>query len=89
MNIGMQKKIPLLQKGDPPMQRGNPYFKDGYPEYRTWLNDRVASCQLLESSSVRGFIDKIAAIRGTNYSINHGVSSDLSLLLRISYFADI
>ncbi len=89
MNIGMQKKIPLLQKGDPPMQRGNPYFKDGYPEYRTWLNDRVASCQLLESSSVRGFIDKIAAIRGTNYYINHGVSSDLSLLLRISYFADI
>jgi hypothetical protein len=89
MNIGFQKKVPFIQKGDSPKQRFDPYFNKQYPDYRTFVNKKILDCEVLNNKYVRELLNNLENVYGAEYYTRHGIEQHIRRMLRISYFMEI
>lgn len=83
-NIGFQKKIPLLQKGDAPKFRAFPYFDRKNHDLRNHIRETITNMGFVDKKKVNCFLNEIDKIEKYNFYIKHGAEGKLLKLYRLA-----
>ena len=85
LNIGLHKKIPIIQQGNPPTFRKFPYFEEKYADFRNLVNELILSCDYLDREKVKKYLNIVTNERRYNFYIHHNAETNILLLLRLAY----
>jgi hypothetical protein len=85
MNIGYQKKIPLLQQGGAPKYRVYPYFDPENKDFKQLVRHQLENCRFLDKAKVQTYLSKIESVDHYNFYVAHNEEANIKTLLRLSY----
>jgi asparagine synthetase B (glutamine-hydrolysing) len=85
VNVGYQKKIPLLQQGGAPKYRIFPYFDPSNKDFKPLVRERLEKCSLFEKAHIKAYLDEIEKVEHFNFYVHHKEESNIMTLLRLSY----
>lgn len=83
-NIGFQKKIPLIQKGEAPKFRAFPYFDHQNVALRKHMRETILASQYIDNKRVGGFLDELDKIQKYSFYVKHGGEGTLLKLYRLA-----
>ena len=83
-NIGFQKKIPLIQKGEAPKFRAFPYFDHHNIALRKHMRETILASQYIDKKRACEFMDEIDKIQKYNFYVKHGGEGTLLKLYRLA-----
>jgi hypothetical protein len=85
LNIGLHKKVPIIQKGNPPRHRAFKYFDHNATEYREYVNEMISGCSFLDKRRTERYLKVVGEVKKFNFYSHHREAGNILLLLRLAY----
>jgi hypothetical protein len=85
VNVGYQKKIPLLQQGEAPKYRIFPYFDPLNKDFKPFVRERLENCSFFDKAKIHAYLNEIEKVEHFNFYVHHKEESNIMTLLRLSY----